>query len=70
MCLIRDNTKIEIRNLDFFYGDQQAQFDVSMDVPANRITAIIGPSGCGKSTLLRVLNRLYAPYPTSASAGR
>jgi len=50
--------KISTKNLDFFYGKNQALFDVSLDVPENHITALIGPSGCGKSTYLRTLNRM------------
>ncbi len=50
--------KITSRNVDVFYGDKQAMFDVSLDIPENRITALIGPSGCGKSTYLRCLNRM------------
>ncbi|OGD15479.1 MAG: phosphate ABC transporter ATP-binding protein [Candidatus Aminicenantes bacterium RBG_16_66_30] len=51
-------TPISIRNLSVFYGDLQVLKDVSLDIPANRITVIIGPSGCGKTTLLKSLNRL------------
>ncbi len=51
-------TVIQVRNLDFFYGQVQALFDVSLDVAARRVTALIGPSGCGKSTFLRTLNRM------------
>ncbi len=51
-------TKIESRHLDFFYGDNQALFDVSLAVPERSVTALIGPSGCGKSTFLRTLNRM------------
>jgi phosphate transport system ATP-binding protein len=61
--------KIEVRNLDFFYGGAQALKDVSMLVPANAVTAIIGPSGCGKSTLLRTLNRIYEIYPDQRAEG-
>jgi phosphate transport system ATP-binding protein len=50
--------KISIKSLDFFYGNMQALFDISMDIPPRQITALIGPSGCGKSTLLRTLNRM------------
>jgi phosphate transport system ATP-binding protein len=50
--------KIETRNLNFHYGDQQALFDISLKVPERAVTALIGPSGCGKSTFLRVLNRM------------
>lgn len=49
---------MEIRNLSMFYGGFKAIEDVSMDVPARRISALIGPSGCGKSTLVRCLNRM------------
>lgn len=50
--------KIEARNLNFFYGDNQALFDISMTVLDRSVTALIGPSGCGKSTFLRTLNRM------------
>ncbi len=49
---------IEVENLDFFYGQAQALHDVSIRIPANKVTAFIGPSGCGKSTLLRCFNRM------------
>lgn len=51
--------KIEVAHLGFFYGATQALHDVSVDIAANRVTALIGPSGCGKSTFLRTLNRIY-----------
>ncbi len=50
--------KITTRNVDVFYGDNQAMFDVDLELPKNQITALIGPSGCGKSTYLRCLNRM------------
>jgi phosphate transport system ATP-binding protein len=50
--------RFTIRGVNFFYGDKQALHDISLDVPANRVTALIGPSGCGKSTFLRNLNRM------------
>jgi phosphate transport system ATP-binding protein len=62
-------TKIEVRGLDFFYGKSQALKNVSLDVPAHAVTAIIGPSGCGKSTLLRTLNRIYEIYPDQRAEG-
>ncbi|MEZ6064926.1 MAG: phosphate ABC transporter ATP-binding protein PstB [Planctomycetaceae bacterium] len=49
---------ISVKNLDFYYGDSQALFDVSMQIPGRAVTAFIGPSGCGKSTFLRTLNRM------------
>jgi len=50
--------KIDVRNLDVFYGRQQVLHNVSLGVRAHRVTALIGPSGCGKTTLLRTLNRM------------
>ncbi|RKX23010.1 MAG: phosphate ABC transporter ATP-binding protein [Candidatus Zixiibacteriota bacterium] len=52
------NIKISIRDLDFFYGAQQALYKVNIDIIENEVTALIGPSGCGKSTFLRTLNRM------------
>ena len=58
-----EKIKLSVRNLDFFYaGGHQALFGNSIDIPANRITAVIGPSGCGKSTHLRVYNRIFELY--------
>ncbi|MBM83905.1 MAG: phosphate ABC transporter ATP-binding protein [Planctomycetaceae bacterium] len=51
-------TKVCTRNLDFYYGNNQVLFDVSLDIPEKSVTALIGPSGCGKSTFLRTLNRM------------
>ena len=51
--------KLRVTNLDFYYGAQQALYDVSLNIPEKRVTALIGPSGCGKSTFLRTLNRMY-----------
>jgi phosphate transport system ATP-binding protein len=62
--------KMEVRDLEFFYGKSQALKDVSLDVPAHAVTAIIGPSGCGKSTLLRTLNRIYEIYPDQHAEGQ
>src|SRR6056297_893054 len=49
---------IRSRDLDVFYGDEQALDSIDIDIPENRVTAIIGPSGCGKSTFLRCINRM------------
>jgi phosphate transport system ATP-binding protein len=51
-------TKIQVRNLDFYYGSTQSLFGITMDIQSRRVTALIGPSGCGKSTFLRTLNRM------------
>lgn len=45
-------------NLDFFYGQFQALKNINLEIPPNKIVALIGPSGCGKSTLLKVFNRM------------
>lgn len=52
------NDTISIRNLSVYYGDNQAVKNVTMDIGARDITALIGPSGCGKSTFLRSMNRM------------
>jgi phosphate transport system ATP-binding protein len=51
-------TKIAASKVSVFYGDKQALFDVSIDIPARQVMAFIGPSGCGKSTFLRCINRM------------
>jgi phosphate transport system ATP-binding protein len=61
--------KIEIRALNFYYGELQALHNVNLTLADRSITAFIGPSGCGKSTLLRVLNRMYALYPKQRAEG-
>ena len=62
-----DKTIIESRGLNLYYGDNHALKDISIQIPANKITALIGPSGCGKSTFLRCLNRLEQPSPAACS---
>ena len=61
--------RLTIRDLDFFYGANQALRSIALDLPEKRVTAMIGPSGCGKSTLLRVLNRMYDLYPNQRATG-
>ena len=63
------NPKLKVNNLDFYYGKYQAIKNVTLDIPANKVTAFIGPSGCGKSTLLRTFNRLYELYPDQRAEG-
>lgn len=53
-----ETNKIDVRGLDFYYGDFQALEGVTVGIKENKITAFIGPSGCGKSTFLRVFNRM------------
>ncbi len=58
-----DNTIIEAKGLELYYGDNHALKSVSLKIPENRITALIGPSGCGKSTFLKTLNRMNDLVP-------
>ncbi len=51
-------SKICVRNLNLYYGENHALKNVNMDIHANRVTAFIGPSGCGKSTFLKCINRM------------
>jgi phosphate transport system ATP-binding protein len=53
-----DDVKLETKNYNLYYGNFQALRDVDIQIPRNRITAIIGPSGCGKSSFLRTFNRM------------
>jgi phosphate transport system ATP-binding protein len=64
-----DDVIMRVSGLDFFYGPKQTLFGVNLQVPTNRITALIGPSGCGKSTFLRTLNRMYETVPHARAEG-
>ena len=68
-ALDKSTVKIDVQNLDFFYGKTHALKDVSIPFKEKTVTALIGPSGCGKSTLLRTLNRMYALYPGQRATG-
>ena len=61
--------KIRARGVDVFYGDKQAIYDVSLDIPDRAVTAFIGPSGCGKSTFLRCMNRMNDTIATARVQG-
>jgi phosphate transport system ATP-binding protein len=50
--------KIDVKDLNFYYGQVQALFDLNINIPEKKVTALIGPSGCGKSTFIRSLNRM------------
>ncbi|MBP7732917.1 MAG: phosphate ABC transporter ATP-binding protein [Caldisericia bacterium] len=50
--------KVVAKDLNFFYGQKQALFDINLTIPERKVTAFIGPSGCGKSTFLRTINRM------------
>lgn len=61
--LQREDIVLQVDKFNLFYGEKQALFDISLNVPRGKITALIGPSGCGKSTLLRSVNRLNDLIP-------
>lgn len=53
-----ENSKISVKGLDLYYGENHALKDINMEIRSNAVTAFIGPSGCGKSTFLKTLNRM------------
>jgi len=65
-----ENVALQVRNLDFFYGDFKGLSNVNLDIAHKKVTAFIGPSGCGKSTLLRTFNRMYDLYPKQRAEGQ
>src|SRR6476619_950308 len=66
---IGEASAMRTQDLNAYFGDVHAGRNVSLDVPANEVTAIIGPSGCGKSTLLRTLNRMHETAPLARVTG-
>jgi phosphate transport system ATP-binding protein len=60
---------VSVKGLDAYYGSTHAVKDVSIEFPANEVTAIIGPSGCGKSTLVRCINRMHEEVPSARAEG-
>jgi len=65
-----EQSLFRLKDLGVWYGSKHAVSDISLDIPLNRVTALIGPSGCGKSTLLRCLNRMNDLIPTARIEGR
>ena len=61
--------KIVTRNVNVFYGDKQALYDISVAIRERAVTAFIGPSGCGKSTFLRCINRMNDTIPSARVTG-
>ena len=61
--------RLDLENVDIFYGDFHAVKDVNLHVPPRSVTAFIGPSGCGKSTVLRSLNRMHEEVPGAYTTG-
>jgi phosphate transport system ATP-binding protein len=64
-----EETALGIEDISLWYGPKQALTNVSMNIPVNKVTALIGPSGCGKSTLLRCINRMNDLIPTARIQG-
>ena len=62
-------THIEARDFSLFYGNFEAVRKVSMQIPRQKVTAMIGPSGCGKSTMLRSINRMNDLIPSTSATG-
>jgi phosphate transport system ATP-binding protein len=62
--------KMQVRDMNFYYGTNRALENINIDIFEHRITALIGPSGCGKSTLLRSLNRMNDLVPKSRADGQ
>ena len=67
--IMADPIKINVTRVSFFYGSNQALYDVSMNIRPRFVTALIGPSGCGKSTFLRALNRMNDLIPGARLEG-
>ncbi len=65
-----NKARIEVKNVNFYYGDNHVLKNISMDIYKNRVTSLIGPSGCGKSTFIRLLNRMNDLVPNSKLKGR
>jgi phosphate transport system ATP-binding protein len=61
--------KVVARDVNIYYGEKRALFDVNLDVPERAVTALIGPSGCGKSTFLRCINRMNDTIPIARFSG-
>lgn len=61
--------KIQVNDLSLYYGEKKALKEISMQIPANKVTALIGPSGCGKSTFLRCINRMNDLIPSVKITG-
>ncbi len=61
--------KIEVKDLNFYYGKYHALRNINLSIREHRVTAFIGPSGCGKSTLLRTFNRMFELYPGQRAEG-
>jgi phosphate transport system ATP-binding protein len=68
--LEKDEPVFEVKDVSLWYGDKQAIKNVTINLPAKAVTAIIGPSGCGKSTFIRCLNRMHELVPRTRMTGQ
>ena len=66
---ITDPIKVRVHDLNVYYGQTHAIKDITLDIPARQVTALMGPSGCGKSTFIRALNRMHDLTPTARVTG-
>lgn len=64
------DVKIQVEDLSLYYGEKKALNEISLQIPANKVTALIGPSGCGKSTFLRCINRMNDLIPGVKITGK
>ncbi|HZS26679.1 MAG TPA: phosphate ABC transporter ATP-binding protein PstB [Candidatus Angelobacter sp.] len=64
------DASIHVEKLNAWFGPKQALFNIGMEIPAKKATAIIGPSGCGKSTFVRCLNRMHETLPDTRVEGK
>ncbi|HSP15532.1 MAG TPA: phosphate ABC transporter ATP-binding protein PstB [Thermoanaerobaculia bacterium] len=64
-----DKTKIAVRDFNFYYGPARVLHGITLQIPRNRVTALIGPSGCGKTTFLRSINRMNDIIPAARAEG-
>ncbi|MER2474182.1 phosphate ABC transporter ATP-binding protein PstB [Photorhabdus laumondii] len=71
MNIVNDiaSSKIQVHNLNFYYGKFHALKNITLNIAKNKVTAFIGPSGCGKSTLLRTFNKMYELYGEQRAEG-
>jgi phosphate transport system ATP-binding protein len=67
---MKKDSRLEVKDFNFYYGDFQALKNVNMSIVKNKVTALIGPSGCGKSTFLRSINRMNDLIPVSKYEGK
>ncbi|MEO2153528.1 MAG: phosphate ABC transporter ATP-binding protein PstB [Aquificae bacterium] len=66
---VSDPLKLEVKNLNFYYGGHHALKNINLPIAEKKVTALIGPSGCGKTTLLRCFNRMHDLYPGNRYEG-